>query len=137
MQPNLASAAKATAVTFTGSIGEISNFNTVPIDGHTLDHFDIVGTMVGDIAGPFTWIEDRTIYYNNDGAISYAKLAAICDVTTSAGHVVIEIKSTLVLDGGYVSKTGSWTIVGGTGLMATLTGKGTFTFSFQFEGTIR
>jgi hypothetical protein len=125
-------------VAFAGTNITFENIVIIPLGDKALHHFDITGEMTGDIEGSFVWIEDRIWTLNDDGTMDSAKVEVTCEVTTAAGTVVIAIKHKLLTeDGPFMSKSGRWMLIGGTGLMSTLSGSGTFIFPFQFEGKIK
>lgn len=138
LMPSAAFANKPMDVTFAGTNITFENIFIIPLGDKALHHFDITGEMTDDVEGSFVWIEDRIWTLNDDGTMDSAKVEVTCEVTTTVGRLVLAIKYTLLAeDGPFVQKSGSWKIIGGTEIMSTLSGSGTFIFPFEFEGKMK
>lgn len=95
------------------------------------------GKMVGDIAGDFRWVEHATFILGSCGSIVLGNAKVWLTITNDDGYLTIKSVMDIVYSNGQpVLSSGTWTVVRGGGIYDDVSGCGTLSDYWTFEGQI-
>ncbi len=115
----------------------IDKTETVNLEGKRILYVIGHGTVIGDISGTFTFHDTVTQYLDSAKNIRYSTYNQRISLDTTTGTLIINAKVKMVPGTPLDEVESTWRILYGIGVMAAVSGGGTYHAWFMFEGAIR